>query len=410
MPGIFRFIQQRAVYAWLAFVIAPAALFGHALAPGTAVFKGQDLGVVLALGLTLVCFVAWLPYRAQGRLPRIVLWTMLAIIAAWLIEILRTQADGALFNISSFALPTLLILLLLKPPSSADIRLAGMGLFYAVAIIALVSLPLGFFGLMPSGFEGADNGVCRLSVLCDLVNNLNRWSGPFGSVNYAAPMGAVLIVYGAVQRRHHAWFLISTGVLVMVLSQGRTALFAAVAGLAVVFLFSARVSQSPNRRVIRVGSVLALLFAGMLYLLLFDPSLNGRVGIWENLLRLWRTDPWTGLGTSGITANVERADGVGMALHGHSVILDQLIRWGPGQALLTIAIFVLILIAAARALPAAGRGPLAVAVTVVVSGLVETMHDWTYWSIIMAMLVWSLVSYMHERTRTAQAEVVSSAA
>ncbi|MDO9484482.1 MAG: hypothetical protein Q7K25_00250 [Actinomycetota bacterium] len=408
MPGIHNLVKQRAVYAWLAFAIPPIAIFGHALSPGTVVFKAQTLGIVLALALTLVCVLLWLPYRAQGRLPRIVVWTMLAIIAAWLIQILRIQADGALFNVSTFCLPALLILLLLKPPSPADIRIAGLALFYAVAIIALISLPLGIFGVMPNGFEGADNGVCRLAALCDLVNNLNRWSGPFGSVNYAAPMGAALIVYGAVQRRHHAWILVSTGVLVMVLSQGRTALFAAVAGLAVVVLFSQRVSQWPNRRAIRVGSVLGLLFAGLMYMLLFDPSLNGRVGIWEDLLRLWRTEPWTGLGSSGITANVEQAQGVGMALHAHSVVLDQLIRWGPGQALLTIAILVLIVIAAARALPTAGRGPVAVAVTVVVAGLVETMHDWTYWSIIMAMLVWSLVSYMHDRAPTVEAEAVSS--
>ncbi len=182
------------------------------------------------------------------------------------------------------------------------------------------------------------------------------------------------------------------------------------AGLAVVVLFSWRVAQSPRRRAIRIGSVIGLLFAGLMYMLIFDPSLNGRVGIWEDLLRLWRTDPWTGLGTSGISANVEQAQGVGMALHGHSVILDQLIRWGPGQALLTITILVLILIAAAHALRTAGRGPLAVAVTVVVAGLVETMHDWTYWSIILAMLVWALVSHMHERTRAPESEYVSSAA
>jgi len=410
VPRLIELMRSRAVYVWVAFVIPPIALFSHALSPGTAVFKGQDLGVLVALGLTVVAVIAWLPYRAQGRMPALVVVTLSAVLAAWLIEILRTQADGSLFNTSSFCLPVLVMLLLLKPPAADDVRLAGLGLFSMVAIIAILSLPLGILGVMPNGFEGADNGVCRLSVLCDLVNNLNRWSGPFGSVNYAAPMGAVLIVYGAVQRRPLAWFLIGAGVLVMVLSQGRTALFAAVAGLAVVVLFSRRVAQSPRRRAIRIGSVLGLLFAGLMYMLIFDPSLNGRVGIWEDLLRLWRTDPWTGLGTSGISANVEQAQGVGMALHGHSVILDQLIRWGPGQALLTITILVLILIAAAHALPTAGRGPLAVAVTVVVAGLVETMHDWTYWSIILAMLVWALVSHMHERTRAPESEYVSSAA
>lgn len=398
VPRILSLLRDRAAYAWLAFVIPAIAIFGHALAPGTAVFKAQDLGVVLAIILSAVAVGAWLPYRAQARSPRLVAITIALILVAWLVQVLRIQLDGALFNVTTFCLPLLLLLLALKPPSASDMRLAGLFLFYAVAIIALVSLPLEFLGLMPSGFEGADNGVCRLSVFCDLLNNLNRWAGPFGSVNYAGPMGALLIVYGAAQRRTHAWILVSTGVLVMLLSQGRTAIFAAVAGLAIIILWGSRVSRSPNRRNIRALTLSGLVAVGVLYIVAIDPTLNGRVAIWGDLLGLWRNKPWTGLGTSGIVENVEQSNGVGMALHAHSVVLDQLVRWGPAQALLTVVILVLIVIAAARALPLAGPGPLAVSIAVIVAGLVETMHDWTYWSIIVAMLVWTLVSWVHDQS------------
>ncbi len=392
MPGIYRFVQERAGYAWLAFLVPPLAIFGHALAPGEAFFKGQDLGILFALAASGLALLAWIPYQAVRRPSRLTIIALTVLLLAWLIQIIRIQLDGALFNLAAFCLPLLVVLLLLKPPSAADMRVAGLCLMYGIAIAALISIPLGILGWMPSGFEGADNAECRSAVFCDLLGNLNRWSGPFGSVNYAAPVGGLLIVFGAAQKRWHALFLVATGVLIMFLSQGRSAAFAAVAGVAIVILWGVRISASPHRRILRTIAISGLATLAVIYLVIFDPTINGRVGYWQEFLSMWKTQPWSGIGTSGINDYMNAHGGIATVSHAHSVLIDQLVRWGPVLALLTLAIYTLVVIATARSLRIAGPGPLAVAVAIILSGLVETVHDWTYWSPYVAMLVWAVLS------------------
>ena len=392
VPRILSFVQERAVFAWLAFLVPPLAIFGHALAPGKAFFKGQDLGIVFALALSGIVILAWIPYRAGARASRLVLITLVTLLIAWLAQVIRIQLDGSLFNISTFCLPLLVVLLLVKIPRALDVRIAGLCLMYGVAIVALVTIPLGLLGWMPNGFEGADNAECRSAVFCDLLGHLNRWSGPFGSVNYAAPIGGLLIVFGAAQRRRHAWFLIATGLLIMFLSQGRSAAFAAIAGVAIVILWGNRVSASPRRRTIRTVAIAALAALAVLYVFVFDPTINGRVPYWQEFLSMWRDQPWTGIGTSGVNDYMNAHGGTATVSHAHSVLIDQLVRWGPVLALLSVAVFVLVVITAARAVRWAGPGPIAIAVAVILSGLVETVHDWTYWSTYVALLVWAALA------------------
>lgn len=387
-----RLLTDRAAYAWVAFLIPPLAILGHAWAPGEAYFKGQDLGVLAALLLTGVAIALWLPYRSRDRWQPLAIAALLLLLVAWLAQIVRIQLDGALFTVASFCLPLLLLAFLVKPPSAADLRIAGLCLGYGIAVVALISIPLGMLGWMPSGFEGADNAECRTTVLCDLLGGVNRWSGPFGSVNYAAPIGGLLIVLGAAQRRRHAWPLVATGVLIMVLSQGRSAVFAAVAGLTIVILWGARVSHSPARRAIRAVVLVVLGVLVLVYLVVFDPTLNGRTPYWREFLSMWNDQRWTGIGTSGIDQYMAAHEDLGTVSHAHSVILDQLVRWGPLLAALTIAVFVLVLLVTGRALPRVGPGPLAVTVAIIVAGLVETVHDWTYWSPYVALLAWAAMS------------------
>ena len=407
VPRILSIVQQRAVFAWLAFLVPALAIFGHALAPGKAFFKGQDLGIVFALALSGLVILTWIPYREGRRASRLVLITLLTLLLAWLAQVIRIQLDGSLFNISTFCLPLLIVLLLMKIPSITDVRIAGLCLMYGIAIIALVSIPLGLLGWMPNGFEGADNAECRSAVFCDLLGHLNRWSGPFGSVNYAAPIGALLIVFGAAQQRRHAWFLIATGVLIMFLSQGRSAAFAAIAGVAIVILWGARVSAAPNRRTIRTVAIAALAALAVIYVFVFDPTINGRVPYWQEFLTMWRNQPWTGIGTSGVNDYMNSHGGTATVSHAHSVLIDQLVRWGPLLALLSVAVFVLVVITSARAVRWAGPGPIAVAIAVVLSGLVETVHDWTYWSAYVALLVWAVLASVEREPE--QPAMVSSA-
>ncbi|MBK9738909.1 MAG: O-antigen ligase family protein [Actinobacteria bacterium] len=396
--------RVRAVYSWIAFATPPISIFGHALAPGQAVYKGQDLGVWAALVCTLAAALAWLPYARTPRLPALPTAFLVTVAVAWAVEVARFQADGSLFNVTAFCVPVIVILLVTKPPSAADIVGAGLALMYSLALVAIVSIPLGALGWMPNGFDASDSALCRTPIICDLTGGLDRWGGPFGSVNYSAPIGGLLIVFGAAQRRRHAWFLIATGCGILVLSQGRSALFALLIGLTVLLLWGARVTASRHAAAIRAAALSALGVGFMLYLVFIDPTLNGRTGIWGDFLALWRSAPLVGVGDSGIRAYVESRAGVAGLVtvdHAHSVFLDMLVRWGVPLAALTLVIYAVAVTVAIRGLKAVGPGPLAVASFVIAAGFVETIYSWVYWTVYLAALTWAVIrAAPHERQAT----------
>ena len=386
-------VRTRAWYAWLTFALPPAAVLGQALTPGTAVWKGQGLGVLVPLAVTLIAVVLWWGFsRSRGATPLETAFFGLAL-ATWLTVVIRIQADGSLFNLSAFAAPVILLMLWFKPPSLRDLDRAILVLAYGLAFIAVISIPLGFAGLMPNGFEAADSALCRTSILCDLTGGLNRWAGPFGSVNYAAPVGGLLVVIGVTQSRWNRIALIVIGMAILLLSQGRSAVFGVLAALVVIVLCGQRVSDSVHRRAIRVFTVLAGVIAVVAYIVIVDPTFNGRSAIWTDFVHLWSTSPLTGVGDSGVRAYVENRVGMVTFTHAHSVLLDTLVRWGVLPALLALSVFIVAFAAAGRAVRTLGSAPLAVVTFVLAAGLTETIHDWAYWSIYLAALAWAVLTY-----------------
>lgn len=383
---------RQALYLWVVYSVPAAITIGHAFAPGQPAFKGHDWGIILGLVLGAISVLLWLPYRRDARWPKISLLLIAMAICVWSFEIARTQYDQSLFALTALLTPVFLLLILLKRAGQEDIRHALISLAYSLAVIALINLPFGALGLMPSGFEGADSAVCRTPIVCDITGNLDRWAGPFGSVNYAAPIGGLLIVLGFILKRPHAFFLSGTGALILILSQGRSAVLAVVAGLAILWLWGPRVRSSAHPLRIRMSIIALLLGLFLIAVVVFDPTLNGRTVIWGQFLELWMTSPWIGTGDSGIQAYAESRPGLLTFSHAHSVYLDLFVRWGPGVALLAITLFALTLIVTWRAIPRVGSGPLAITTFVIVAGLVETIHDWSYWTPYLAALVWAMMA------------------
>lgn len=391
MQPVISSVRTRAWYAWIVFALPPAATFAHATGPTATLWKGQGPGVLSVIALTGIAVLLWLPFIRVRRIAGLQLAYLAVVLLTWTVAVLRIQLDGSLFALGAFAAPVVLLLLATKPPSAADLRIAILVLGYGLAVVAFLSIPLGLMGVMTNGFQAADSAVCRTSLLCDLTGGLNRWAGPFGSVNYAAPVGGLLVVLGLTQRRWHRGLLVASGLVVLLLSQGRSAVLGVLVAIVILIACSPRVSASVHHRAIRTVLIAGSLIAIVAYIVVIDPTFNGRTAIWSDYLHLWSTSPITGVGDSGVHAYVAGREGLLTFTHAHSVLFDSLVRWGVVPALLGLAVFVLALIATARGVRTVGAGPLAVVAFVIAAGATETIHDWAYWSIYVAAATWAVL-------------------
>lgn len=392
MQHIRGLVQHRAVYLWVIFVIPALATFGHYMAPNQPVFKGHDYGILIAFALTLLAAVLWIPYRSPGSWPRIV-FVFLALIAfTWTYQVVRIQLDDSLFNLTAFLVPLTLILLGMKRVTSTDVWLGITFMGYSLLAVAIASFVFGGLGVLPNGFDVSDGGGGRLQFLVDI--GLTRWGGPFGSVNYAAPVGGLLIVLGIALVRSRGLPLLVGGIAILFMSQGLTALFATIAAVAVQILWSARLASLNHLFAVRLAALASLAVVAVAYVAVFNPTLSYRTELWADFSVLVDDSPLVGIGDSGVRSHVaQQAETQGGFLHdhAHSVLFDSYIRFGMIILLLGILVYAIALVVALRASRSVGSGPLALVVFVIAAGLTETTYSWSYWTIYMAALVWAVL-------------------
>lgn len=395
VSSVVAFARHRPVYLWVLFVIPPLTAIAHAATPGIVVFKGQGAGVIAPIVATALAVVLWLPYRRLPRWPNIVLLFLATVAITWLYQVVRTQLDQSLFNLAVIVVPVALLLIATKPVARSDADIAMFVLTYGLLAVSAASLLFGRLGWMPDGFEVSDGGgESRLAVL-EWLGIPGRWGGPFGSVNYASPVGGLLIVFGATRHGWHRWVLGLGGVAVLALGQGRTAVLAVVAGLIVVLAWSPFVARTRRPALVRWGIAAAAVVSAAGSVAILDPTLNGRTPLWSSYLGLFPHNPVFGVGDSGILAYVsERAQQPGFFPHTHlhSVLLDALVRYGVVMGVLSVAIFGLALAAGVHGLRRGDASMLALLTFVVAAGLTETIHSWFYWSAYLATLTWVVLA------------------
>lgn len=386
------FIRERALYVWVLFALAPLTAFGHYVAPNERLVKGQDAGILTALGIAAIAAILWGLYSPRIRWSPLTLLFLGLVGAAWLYEILRIQLDGTLFNITALLVPAILVALALKPPSGPDLRVAALVFAYSLLGIAVLTLAMGGLGYLPNGFAVADGGGARYTFLANI--GVTRWGGFFGSVNYASAVGGLLVVIGAALTRLHRILIISGGVLFLALGQGRTALIAAAFGVAVLALWSQPVRRFRHPRIFRLVVLVLLVVIAAAYVARFDPTFSGRQPIWSVYGNIALQSPLSGVGNSGVP--VALADPAFNPIgvphdHAHSVLLDGLARWGVVWLALAVAIFVVAGTAALRALTRGEAASLAIVTYVIVAGLIETLHSWAYFTFYLTMLTWAVM-------------------
>ena len=96
---------------------------------------------------------------------------------------------------------------------------AGLVLGYSFTAIVVVSLFLGGHFGIPNWFEGSDNAGSRFPLLSQLLGIGNSLGGPFGSANYATPVGGLLVMLSVFDRRWSRWTFVVAGLLVQFLGQ-----------------------------------------------------------------------------------------------------------------------------------------------------------------------------------------------
>jgi O-antigen ligase len=377
------------------FLIPAVATFGTGIAPNKPVLLGRDWGIIAAFSLASIAFLLWLPFkRVQHPWSKVQLWFFSLLVVAWIFQSVSTHLDGRVFNSSAILLPIAAVLIVAKRPGSESLKNAFVCFLYGLAIISVASLILGSSGFIPNGFDGPDSGVSRLPILNSLFGIDTRWAGPFGSVNIAAPIGALLLVAGFTLKGINRVVIAAGGLGILVLSQGRTSLFAALFALAVLFAYSRQVQSSKYATQMSIASGGFMIGVLAIYIAVFDPTMAGRTPIWRNFLDLFIQDPLFGIGTSGLEGILSTGlSGYDVILfsHGHNVLLDIAVRHGIFLLVLSIAILTITALVAWRTRKLDSGKSLALAVFLIVVGLAETIHSWQYLSVYVIVMIYIVV-------------------
>jgi len=384
--------RERPWYLWVAFAIPAASIFLQSVAPLEPTFKEQNLAVLLGvLGAGLV-LVLWIFYTGD-EIARQALQVFLALLTlVWLYQNVSVLLDGFTFNHTTYFVPLLLILIYFKVPSRGELLIAGLVLGYSMVIIIMISVFFGGHFGIPSGFSVSDNGVSRFPVLSELLGIENRWGGPFGSVNIATPAGGLLVMLGTLYRRWNRVVFVLVGVLVLFLGQARTTYFALGFALLILFVWSAWLRRNRFSAAIRWALLVVSVAGAAIYIAVLDPTVNGRMPIWTDYLRLVQDSILTGVGSSGVNQYlIEMAatqPGLIVHDHGHSAYIDGLTRYGGLWLILTCAVFAVAFYAVWKARNGfLGSRGLAIVTFIFFAGLTETIFSWAYAFIYLLALI-----------------------
>ncbi len=377
-------VQTRFNYLIPLFLIPVAGTFGHYIAPNDPIFKGQDWGIIASFLLAMVAVFLWLFHRFEFKWSPMQSAFFFIALALWLLQTISTQLDQYQFNLTAFLFPLILMLIWLKRPSSAMLNNAFLCMLYGLLLIGLLSLILGQIGVTLNGFYGVDSGVSRIPILGDLFGIDTRWAGPFGSVNYAAAVGGLLLISGFAFKGVNRWLISIGGLLVLMLSQGRTSLVAVLAAAILLAAYSGTVTQSARRIQYRIILVIGPAIGLTIYVLVLDPTFNGRTPIWSNFFELFLSKPITGVGSSGVQEYIDLGLSDPLFVpqnHAHSVYLDVAARYGILALILTLALFAIAFLLAWNQQSSNNGTNLSILIYVFVAGIAETIFSWQYTSI-----------------------------
>ena len=373
--------QTKSYYLVALFLIPVAGTFGHYIAPNEPIFKGQDWGIVVAYVLFVVAILLWIPQRWDFHWGKLEVAFLVNALILWTYQSARTQLDQNVFNLTAFLFPLALLLISLKKPSPNAVRHAYLAMLIGLIAISALSLISGGLGITLNGFYGIDSSESRIPVVSDLFGIENRWAGPFGSVNYAGPVGGLILISAFAFKGKGRLALCLGGLAILMLSQARTSIVAVLLAFLTLVLFSSPLIRSSRSTVYRTLLVASTASALFLYVLLIDPSLNGRTPIWSGFFGLFLDQPITGVGYSGVANYISlhiSDPGFIPHNHAHSIYLDIAARFGLPALLLTLSLLAITLWVSWQNRGLDAGTSLALCVYIFIAGIAETIFSWQY--------------------------------
>lgn len=350
-------------------------------------FKGQSVGILFVLFMTLLTFTVWLLFRPTSRMQRGPAVVLIATALLWLIVTLRIVSQNGAFNYTAFATPVIVLMLILKPPNFREsIRFGDtVALLFSLSIVTTQVLDLAGWR------DSREDIVTRWSTSIFGITGPFRWEGMFSDPNLAGFIGAFLFIYGLSRRPN--WLRVSMpvmGTLVIVASESRSAYVAASAGLITIFILrSNNWKNLPRWSAIAIG--LASLFALFVFIITIDPTLNGRVPIWRASFLLVPEEPLIGIGSDGFRTAAQESLIPWGNVDAHSIVFDPLVRNGIVAGAVALLILAASAVLTFRARTTDFGLSLSVFVTFLAGGLTYTVTSWQYPTVQILPLLTSLL-------------------
>jgi len=389
-------------HAWYLNLAISACVIGQFLQFATAGqpwVKGQSAAIIVQIILIAISFILWVFYTSNQQWEPSTKLAIIMMLGAWSLTIVQTRLHDSVFALTAYIVPVLLLMLYVKAVTFAAVEFTARVFSYLLIAIGIASLFADSASKTLDTFDPARTGYSRLPLLGDLFHITARWEGPYGNVNYAAPVGGFLLVFAMAQKGIHRWLILAGGAFVLVLSQGRSALFATLAGLLVLLIFSRFISSFTYAKSLRIGLVSFALICVVSYIAILDPTLALRTDVWHDFVVLWQTSPLVGAGSDviaqysahGAYLNDTQFLSIMAPVHGHSVFIDTLTRFGIIGTLALLATLCTIGYVAVKATMRGSVIGLAIFVFTVVAGLTETTFGFTHLGVLSVPLLLSLL-------------------
>lgn len=367
-----------------------------------AIVWGQASNVLTGFVYFAIAALLWFALQNRPGATGPLRIFLLSMGGAWLAHLALYRFHNESFNYTALTYVPILLMLLLKPPSAAESRVATIALAWTVTGVLVLTRALEMLDALPvkpqvPGIVQFDEESYFLP-LNDLLGIDGRWPGPFGHNGDTAMMGALLLVIAVAFWSPSSWIFLSVGSMTLLLTNGRASIGAALAGVVIVAMFSRSTRLRRLPRTVRITGGSILLVFGALFMLVRPAGLTGRDTIWPAFLELWMKSPLVGVGGAGIANGNEVSKVFG---HAHSLYIDELARWGLAGFITQFAAIGIGVFIAARAAGLGRPGPLAVIVTYLITGITEPRNSWIAPSatgFLLILMVVAAAAYLSERT------------
>ncbi len=352
---------------------------------GEPVLAGQSLAIVFTFLMVPVVFLLWL--MAPVRDMRITKFRIMLVLfaALWVTSVLRTFNDDGSLNYTFLTVPLFLAMVYVKSPSQREaekITLIAALLLAATMFAAQIMDMLNFRPFRES---------IAMRWIPELAGEF-RWEGMFGDPNNSGFIAAFLYVYGLTIRSRWKWPLIVIGVVVLVLSESRSAVLAAIIGSLTLLALQPGVRSLFSSKWTYSGALLAISSLLVVTVLAIDPTFNGRIPIWSASIDLLRTNLLLGIGSPGFESAAKSGAIPWGNSDGHSILIDTLVRLGLLPFILVILLMGLSLWLCWEIKEWDKGKSFAILITFLAGALTYTLVGWSYLGV--QTLPWLLALFL----------------